>query len=118
VQPAPAAADLGLGALDGLRERLRCVGGEGAERQPLGEPFPGVAGSVADGLARQRAEVVLRTAAARRADDLVALGHEAGAVEVEEPGQQLAAGEIAKCAEEHDHMVVGDRGAVCARHRP
>ena len=46
------------------------------------------------------------------ADDPVALRHQPRAVEVEEARQQLAPGEVAERAEEDDHVVLGDRGAV------
>ena len=53
---------------------------------------------------------------ARGPDDRVALGHEPGAVEVEQAGQELAAREVPQRAEEHDHMVLGDRGAIRTGH--
>ena len=45
----------------------------------------------------------------RRADDPVVLGHQTHLLEVEEAGDQLAAGEVAGRAEQHDHVRRGAR---------
>jgi hypothetical protein len=35
---------------------------------------------------------------------------------VEQTGQQLAPREVTERTEEHDDVIIGNRGAVCARH--
>ena len=116
VQPARVVEVL-LGLGDRVHQRLRVVGVERAEPEPGGEPVPDLAGGgLADRGLRDLAEVLHRPALARGPDDPVVAGHQPRAVEVEQARQQLAAGEVAECAEQHDHMVVGDGCAVRSGH--
>ena len=118
VQPARLVAEVLLAALDRLAQRRGLVGAEGGEREPAREPLPRLlVRAVADGVAGDRPEVVVRPAAPGGADDPVALRHQPRALEVEEPGQELAPGEVARRAVEDDRVVLGNRGAVCAGHR-
>ena len=112
VQASRVPTQLALGARHRRLQRLGLLGAEGGERQPLREALPRLAGRLADRIPRHASEILVGAALARGADDLVAGGHEPGAVEVEQTGQQLAPAEIAQRAEEDDDVVVGDQGAV------
>ena len=50
------------------------------------------------------AELLVVELAQRRADDAVVLGHQPDVVEMEQTREQLAASEIARRAEQHDHV--------------
>jgi len=118
VQASWLVAEVLLTALDRFAQRRGLVGAERGEREPAREPLPRVlVRAVADGVAGDRPEVVVRPAAPGGADDPVALRHQPRALEVEEPGQELAPGEVARRAVEDDRVVLGNRGAVCAGHR-
>jgi hypothetical protein len=110
MQAARAAAQRGLGALDRAGKRDAVVGLDVG--QALGEGRPGAvlrvrAAELLDGGPGLGAELVVGQAAARDADDPVAVGQQAGLGEVEEAGEQLAAGEVAGRPEEHDDVVLG-----------
>jgi hypothetical protein len=105
-------AQLALGARQRLLQGLGLPGAERAEGQPLPEALPHVAGGLADRVPSHAAEVVVGAALARGPDDFVAGGHEPGAVEAKQAGEQLAPGEIAQRAQEDDDVVVGDRNRV------
>ena len=95
-------------------ELRRVVGVGGREREAGDELVPLLPGRLAhaallDGVVRPLPKLLVRERARRTgdADHPVVLGHEASAMEVEEAGQQLALGEVARRPEEHDHVVVG-----------
>ena len=119
VHAARLAADLPLRLLDGPDELRRIVGVGGGEGEAGDELVPALPGRLAhaallDGVVRTLAKLLVgeRARRARDADHAVVLGHEAGAVEVEEARQELALGEIARRPEEHDHVVVRTRPRV------
>ena len=121
IDAARLAADLPLGLLDGPDELRRVVGAGSREGEAGDELVPTLSGSLAhaallDGVVRALPKLLVGERARRAgdADHAVVLGHEAGAVEVEEPRQELALGEIARRPEEHDHVVL----RTWARRRP
>ena len=107
VQPGDVAAELVLELADDLRQRL--VAGRLAHvEEPRRERLPVVVGhavvrELVERAARVAAEAVVVEVVERRADD-AALGQQARLREVEQPGQQLAAGEVAGRAEQHHHV--------------
>ena len=116
VDAARLAADLALRLLDGPDELRRVVGGGGREGEASDELVPFLSGGLAhaallDGVMRTLPKLLVaeRARRARDADHAVVLGHEARAMEVEEPRQELALGEIPRRPEEHDHVVVRTR---------
>ncbi len=112
------ATDLLLCLLDGADEIRRLVGVRRSEREASDELLPILTGRLAhasrlDGVVCALAELLVgeRARAPGDADHAVLLGHEPCAVEVEEPGQQLALGEVACRPEQHDHVVLRPRTA-------
>jgi hypothetical protein len=110
-EPPVTGPELGLGTCDGVGQRVvRHVGeraGEGLPRRRAAQAARGL-----DRLARVHAEGLVGQRAARRADDPVATRQQAGLREAEEARQQLAAGEIARAAEQDDDVVVGGEVVV------
>ena len=114
VQQPGVGAELLPGPLDPLAERRR----SGADRhvgEPVGERLPGLIGDLGaaelvDRLVHMVDEPGVVPVVGRGADDLVARRQQTGALEVEEPGQQLAGREVAGPAEEDDDMRVGNGG--------
>lgn len=100
-------AQVGLGRPHGLEQRFRLVGTERAEGQPLREPLPGLTGGLAHRIPRHIAHLGLGAATTRGPDDLVAVGHEPGVLQMKQAGQQLSSSEIAQRTEENDDMVLG-----------
>src|SRR5579875_3705157 len=107
-------ADRLAGHGDRLGQRLGVVGVGGAEAEPALERLPGRAGGAGQAELGDRgpgvgAELVLahREPRGRGADHPVPVGQQAGLGQVEQAGQQLAPGQVAGRAEQHDDVVVG-----------
>jgi len=115
-QPPGRAADLLLRPLD-RRFQVRGVARFGGpERQAFGERRPGRIGRLGDAEVLARllgalAELLVgqRAGMRRRADDAVLAWQQLGRVQVEQPGQQLAPGQVAGGAEQHDDVILGPR---------
>src|SRR6266699_6368389 len=96
------------------------------EGQAFGERRPGRVGGLGDAEVAARLLGVLpellvgqRVLRRRGADDAVLLRQQPGRVQVEQAGQQLAPGQVAGRAEQHDDVVVWFRRVVPARrHEP
>ncbi len=107
VQPARHTVQLTLGDGDRRRQTLRTaalvdVGQLAGEGIPL-LVVERLVGELVAGLARQLAEHVVVEVVERRADD-PELGHQARLGQPEQARQQLAAGQVARRAEQHDHV--------------
>ena len=125
-QPARCAADLLFRGGHRERQRLGVAGVRAAEGEVGGERVPGgslwLAGAELLGhLPRVRAERLVgqRRTGRGRPDDPVPLRHQPGHGQVEQPGQDLALGQVAGGPEQHDDVVVRPRPPVQAwlRHR-
>ena len=106
-EPVGLAADLLLGPVDGVREVVGGAGVGGRVGEPRGELVPGLvrrlaAAELVDGHAGERPELVVGERPPRSADDPVPLGEQAGDGEVEEAGDQLALGQVARGPKQHD----------------
>src|SRR5579875_342443 len=102
------------GGTAGWNRRRGVVGVGGAEAEPALERLPGRAGGAGQAELGDRgpgvgAELVLahREPRGRGADHPVPVGQQAGLGQVEQAGQQLAPGQVAGRAEQHDDVVVG-----------
>ena len=115
VEPARLRPDGLLGLRHGVGQR---VGPRGHVGEPLAERPPLVVAEVEPAELPQRlageapAELVLAQLVQRRADDAELLGQQPGLPEVEEPGDELAAREVARRAEQHDHMGIRARQSL------
>src|SRR5262249_55097147 len=113
-QPPRAAAELPFRLRDRLgrptgRAQLRAgEGGPAGDRLP-GRPARRASPEFAGRLARQLAELVVGQCPAGGADDLVPVRHQPRRGQVEQPGQQLAPGQITRCPEHDDDVVAGPR---------
>ena len=123
-QPPRVPADGLLRGSDRVHQRLRVVRVGGTEREQLLEGVPCLAlgldqPELGDRVLGVLAELLVgrRTVRRRGADDAVLLRQQPGVGEVEQAGQQLALGEIARRPEDHDDVVVGDGNAVLCGHR-
>ncbi len=101
------------GGRDRGSQLLEAIAG-GDEPKRLGEAVPGLAlerppPRTADRLAGELGELLVGEIAARGADQGEPLRHQAGLEEVEDPRQQLAAGQVPGRSEEHDHLIVRNR---------
>ena len=106
VQPARLAPDRLLRARDARRER---VGPRRHVAEPLAERLPLVVGDLHAAELPERAadvlaELLVVELAQRRTDDAVRLGHQPDLVEMEQTREQLAASEIARRSEQHEHV--------------
>ena len=116
-EPVGLAAELVLGPVDGVREVVGGAGVGGRVGEPRGELVPGLvrrlaAAELVDGHAGERPKLVVDERPPRSADDPVPLGEQAGDGEVEEAGDQLALGQVARGPKQHDDVVVRDRAGV------
>src|SRR5262249_27125312 len=107
VQPVRVATELVLALGHGPRQTLRSVG-LAHEAQARRELLPGLVGDLASGELVERGAGVLperlRIERVERGAHDSALREQAGAREVEKPGEQLAPGEVTRRPEEHDHV--------------
>ena len=105
-QPARLAPDRLLRARHARRER---VGLRRHVREPLAERLPVLVGDLhtaelVERAAHVRAELLVVELAQRRPDDAVVLWHQPHLLEVEQTREQLAASEVARRAEQHEHV--------------
>ena len=116
------AAHLLLDLLDRVHEVVGFVGRSRGERETDTKSShssrTGRASLAPDGVVRTLAKLLVgeRARAARDADHAVVLGHETRAWRLKSPGSKLTR-EVARRAEEHDHVVLGRRRpvALCAK---
>jgi len=86
------------------------------ERQPFGERRPGRIGGLGDAesgrrLPRVRPELLVghRGRLPCRSNDAILAREQPGRVQVEQPGKQLAPGQVAGRAEQHQDVIVRSR---------
>ncbi|MEZ5184077.1 MAG: hypothetical protein R2702_19760 [Acidimicrobiales bacterium] len=112
VEPAAVAAEVGLGPPDRAGQGVGAVAlGDvrdgGGELLP-GRLVPGAPAELAAGVVGEGAEGVVVELLERGGDD-PAPGHQPSPVEVEQAGEQLAPGQVAGAAEEHDDVAAQRR---------